>query len=272
MREMAMPEFKGGDEDEGEDVVDESLSVPSTIPESNGAVKWSPLTNSNGTNMVTTSLMPRSKWIALLQLDVIRHRNKPKQPPKAPEQAPFFLPTVEGVEHKFDFSDVKDDGGKGKEKAFESRHLINFMDGIETELVRRIKAEPEDGDYADVFEYLRNLSPAGIDREIGGLTNTCHLTLFLRAVLRRLELHLDFEMLQSFLNVTLRSHGDVVMPTGSEVHDDDEIEVDEELEREELLRLLRRIGEVEREESHRLGTLLGFALGSLKFVKNEPLG
>jgi U3 small nucleolar RNA-associated protein 21 len=31
-------------------------------------------------------------------------RNKPKQPPKAPKAAPFFLPTVAGVVPQFDTS------------------------------------------------------------------------------------------------------------------------------------------------------------------------
>lgn len=41
-------------------------------------------------------------------------RNKPKQPPKTPKAAPFFLPTVAGVELKFDTSGFKDDEGAEK--------------------------------------------------------------------------------------------------------------------------------------------------------------
>ena len=31
-------------------------------------------------------------------------RNKPKEPPKVPKAAPFFLPTVAGLEPKFDIT------------------------------------------------------------------------------------------------------------------------------------------------------------------------
>jgi U3 small nucleolar RNA-associated protein 21 len=31
----------------------------------------------------------------------LQQRNKPKEPPKKPEHAPFFLPTLPGVEHRF---------------------------------------------------------------------------------------------------------------------------------------------------------------------------
>ena len=32
----------------------------------------------------------------------MQERNKPKAPPKVPKKAPFFLPTIAGLEPKFD--------------------------------------------------------------------------------------------------------------------------------------------------------------------------
>lgn len=46
------------------------------------------------TDMMTLSLVPRSRWQTLLHLDLIKQRNKPKEAPKAPEKAPFFLPST----------------------------------------------------------------------------------------------------------------------------------------------------------------------------------
>lgn len=45
-------------------------------------------------DMMTLSLVPKSRWQTLLHLDLIRERNKPKEAPKAPEKAPFFLPSA----------------------------------------------------------------------------------------------------------------------------------------------------------------------------------
>jgi U3 small nucleolar RNA-associated protein 21 len=45
-------------------------------------------------NITTLSLVPKARWQTLLHLDVIRARNKPKEAPKPPEKAPFFLPSV----------------------------------------------------------------------------------------------------------------------------------------------------------------------------------
>ena len=46
--------------------------------------------------MTTLSLVPKSRWQTLLHLDLIKERNKPKEAPKLPEKAPFFLPSTTG--------------------------------------------------------------------------------------------------------------------------------------------------------------------------------
>merc|ERR1711860_222308 len=51
--------------------------------------------------LVTMSLLPNSRWQNLLHLDIIKQRNKPKRPPRVPKAAPFFLPTVPGLQPKF---------------------------------------------------------------------------------------------------------------------------------------------------------------------------
>lgn len=50
--------------------------------------------------LVTLSSLPRSRWENLANLDAIKQRNKPKEPPKAPERAPFFLSTIPGLANK----------------------------------------------------------------------------------------------------------------------------------------------------------------------------
>lgn len=48
-------------------------------------------------SLVTLSALPRSRWENLANLDAIKQRNKPKEPPKAPERAPFFLSSIPGL-------------------------------------------------------------------------------------------------------------------------------------------------------------------------------
>lgn len=44
--------------------------------------------------LITLAMLPRAHWQTLFQLELIKARNKPKEPPKAPPRAPFFLPTM----------------------------------------------------------------------------------------------------------------------------------------------------------------------------------
>lgn len=46
-------------------------------------------------DMMTLSLVPKSRWQTLLHLDLIKQRNKPIEAAKKPEKAPFFLPSLE---------------------------------------------------------------------------------------------------------------------------------------------------------------------------------
>ncbi|CAN0289190.1 unnamed protein product, partial [Scytosiphon promiscuus] len=51
------------------------------------------LDNGRG-NAITLSSLPRGYWATLFNLEVVKARNRPKEPPKKPEAAPFFLSTV----------------------------------------------------------------------------------------------------------------------------------------------------------------------------------
>lgn len=53
-----------------------------------------PISEKQIPDLVTLSLLPKSQWQSLINLDIIKARNKPIEPPKKPEKAPFFLPTI----------------------------------------------------------------------------------------------------------------------------------------------------------------------------------
>lgn len=103
-------------------------------------------------SLLTLSLMPRSRWATLLNLETIKARNKPKEAPKAPERAPFFLPTLPGVDTRFDFgagaagdNDKKLEAGGAPDK-----RKLDFAMGssIETDFVRRMMGEKREGSCA----------------------------------------------------------------------------------------------------------------------------
>lgn len=102
-------------------------------------------------SIFNTVAVPRLTYFALQQ------RNKPTEAPKAPERAPFFLPTLPGVDSRFDFGNATGASEADKEKEREmakSRRLDIGAASVETEFVRRMMAEDRDGD----CEFLSLLS------------------------------------------------------------------------------------------------------------------
>jgi U3 small nucleolar RNA-associated protein 21 len=93
-------------------------------------------------DMITLSLLPRSKWQNLLNLETIKLRNKPKEAPKAPEKAPFFLPTLPGVVSKFaapeNIKEIENDRDMTNNFSSDYQH--------ETEFTRLLRAGHENGD------------------------------------------------------------------------------------------------------------------------------
>lgn len=78
---------------------------------------------------------------------MLQQRNKPKEAPKVPEKAPFFLPTLPGVEHRFAIDEDKKRSAEKKNTsgATGSRRTVA---GVESEFQRRLLDEEESGDCA----------------------------------------------------------------------------------------------------------------------------
>ncbi|KAG8746806.1 hypothetical protein FRC12_014216 [Ceratobasidium sp. 428] len=195
--------------------------------------------------LITLTILPRSKWQTLLNLEVIQARNKPIEPPKVPEKAPFFLPTVAGVEHKLDTKD----GSTKQTNSDGSRRTQNSAVQIETELQRCLRNEDQDGHYDTFFTQVQSLSPAALDVELRSLSSLGDISIFLQALTQRLKSHRDFEAVQTYLAVFLRLHGDVLM------------------EHKELMERVQRLATVHKQESERITELIDAGLGKLGFIR-----
>ena len=102
----------------------------------------------------------------------------------------------------------------------------------------------------EFFEYAKALSPAAMDLELRSLVALDAMRMFLAALVARLRAHRDFEAVQTFMNVFLRTHGDVLTANA-------ELEADLEV-----------LAETQRRESERLLELLASSLGTLGFVRD----
>ncbi|KAF8350478.1 Utp21 specific WD40 associated putative domain-containing protein [Amanita rubescens] len=196
--------------------------------------------------LVTLTLLPRSRWQTLLNLEVIQQRNKPKEPPKAPEKAPFFLPTLPGVETRFAVEATETQ----KAEKQKTRQLEKAAAHVDSVFSKKLLAESANSDYEGFFSYVKTLSPAALDLELQSLISLNGMDMFINALTQRLSSHRDFEAVQALQNVFLRIHADVL------------------IENPELRQRLERLAAVQREESQRVLDLIASSLGTLGFVRD----
>ncbi|WIA17803.1 hypothetical protein OEZ85_009315 [Tetradesmus obliquus] len=127
-----------------------------------------------GPNLATLSLLPRSQWENLLHLDTIKARSKPLAPPKKPEAAPFFLPTVPGLSRNPVFAaadGAEVEGAEEGEAGPGSRVLRSRGDSVSaaaapSAFVALLRSSSAAGDFASFISHIRGLSPAALDLEL----------------------------------------------------------------------------------------------------------
>ncbi|KAK0097743.1 hypothetical protein PV326_014046 [Microctonus aethiopoides] len=159
-------------------------------------------------DLITMSSLANSRWQNLLNIDIIKKRNKPKEPPKAPEAAPFFLPTIPALDIQFDLS--------GVEKPEENSKLLmpqNFSQL--TSFGKLLQATIETDNYTEAINRLTSLGPSSIDIEIQSLsmdpTHSLEIMLqFMKMIKFMMECNQNFELSQAYLAVFLKVHGEII--------------------------------------------------------------
>ncbi|KAH8644331.1 hypothetical protein IG631_01795 [Alternaria alternata] len=205
--------------------------------------------------ITTLSLVPKSRWQTLLHLDVIRARNKPKEAPKAPEKAPFFLPSlgqnqVSGAEDNALAPLDQDPKSRISSSALASRSSAATSTDV---FSRHLVHATETADYTPLLTHLSSLPPSAADIAIRTLDTTepyTELRTFIEALTARLQEGRDYELVQAWMSVFLRLHGDIV------VKDSD------------LVGELRKWQEEAKRGRERVGGLVGYSVGVVGWVRS----
>ncbi|KAJ5152835.1 uncharacterized protein N7482_009313 [Penicillium canariense] len=175
-------------------------------------------------DMVTLSLVPKSRWQALLHLDSIRERNRPKEAPKAPEKAPFFLPSLLGPGGSQSTNgtaavDAAELEALTQSAAAERSRLSKIQSATvgssESPTTRLLESGHRFGAFDPFLEHLKSLSPARADLEIRSLdprvrNGFSELVTFVNALTIRLRSRRDFELVNAWMAVFLKIHADTV--------------------------------------------------------------
>lgn len=196
-------------------------------------------------DILSLSLVPKSRWQTLLHLDLIRQRNKPTEPPKAPEKAPFFLPSRASI--------ASTEGQAQPTVANHSRLMKMDRNGAQSDFTNLLRSGGESEDYEAFISYLKTLSPAAADIEIRSLSPIqphTELSLFVSALTRRLRQKRDYELIQAWMAVFLRVHGEVI------THDESLVEALKEWRAEQEV------------EAKRLNDLVSYCAGVVGFLRS----
>ncbi|KAM9933187.1 hypothetical protein OXX80_007191 [Metschnikowia pulcherrima] len=209
-------------------------------------------------SLVTLSVGPRTRYETILHVDTIKQRNKPKEAPKKPEQAPFFL-ALSG-EAVGDRAVVAENGSAGEkttdadDTAAASRLLKLKSDqhNFESEFTRLLR-EGSQSSYADFLAFLAAASPATLDLEIRSLNSFPPLTEmsnFVTALTEGLRENTNFDTYQAIFGLFLKHHGDVVYNNPDDA----------------LVAALEAWGNANAGQEHKLDELVKFCSGVVDFV------
>lgn len=158
-------------------------------------------------NMITMSGLDDARWQNILNLDIVKKRNKPLQPLKVPVAAPFFLPTIPSVNFQFDV-----DSELNKKK---STNKIDIETLMQTVFAQKLKRAQSFDDYQALFDQLKLMGPSALNYEIRSLSPEAGgsnelMFKFLDLLENVSKNNKDFELSQSYLGVFLKHNGQVL--------------------------------------------------------------
>lgn len=161
--------------------------------------------------LITMSTLAASRWQNLLNIDIVKKRNKPIAPPKKPKQAPFFLPTVTGIDLQFDLSSVSNPNGDDNSKLLMPENFQNL-----TKFGEKLSEAKLSGNYQQCADHIIKIGPSMIDFEIKSLHpdgggSVCLMLQFMKMIEYMLNTNLNFELAQTYLGVFLKAHGRTIV-------------------------------------------------------------
>ncbi|XP_043708506.1 U3 small nucleolar RNA-associated protein 21 homolog isoform X2 [Telopea speciosissima] len=127
---------------------------------------YASLLNHQIPNLVTLSLLPKSQWQNLINLDIIKVRNKPIEPPKKPEKAPFFLPSVPSFSGDILFKPTGTAVEEKEKKDDEIESSKRKPDLQTSQFLQLLLSSAEMKNFSPFTDYIKGLSPSTLDLEL----------------------------------------------------------------------------------------------------------
>ncbi|KAH9417088.1 WD repeat-containing protein 36 [Dermatophagoides pteronyssinus] len=219
---MKLPEIKSdeidGQNDEDDEDTDDNTENSTNEMENHPIEYQYKSPEQISTELITLSTIASYQWKNLLQLDLIRKRNKPKEVLEKSIVAPFFLPSISGLEPKFDLSKKPDNNNDDDEM---SESILNEKSLSKTYLIsifaKSLQQHYQQNNLQEFFQQqMKLLGPSKIDAEIRSIglesTGTIDFMLyFLEMISTIIESNRDFELCNAYLGLFIKCHTDTIL-------------------------------------------------------------
>ncbi|KAK5957087.1 rRNA-processing protein utp21 [Knufia fluminis] len=163
-------------------------------------------------SLLTLSLLPQSRWQTLLNLETIRQRNKPIQPPQKPKAAPFFLGSTltNGTANDKALVPSETTTEPAVTEAEKSRiSRLSSLQPVQSVISTHLDTYTAERRTDDLVSYLSGLSPSAADLEIRSLTMR-EMPAFVQALTAHLRQRRGFELVNTWMAVFLKLHAEFV--------------------------------------------------------------
>lgn len=209
---------------DGSNVENEDADKPVVNQSVSNEVSTFPAFSQQIPDLVTLSLLPKSQWQSLINLDIIKVRNKPIEPPKKPEKAPFFLPSVPSLSGEILFkpSEPVDGEDTKPDKAESDKRKLGIPVNQFLEL---LQSSSEMKNFSAFTEYIKGLSPSNLDMELRMFQiidededeeelvkrpEFISIELLLDYFIHEISCRNNFEFVQAVTRLFLKIHGETI--------------------------------------------------------------
>lgn len=209
-------------------------------------------------DLITLSVGSRTKYNTILHVDTIKQRNKPKEAPKKPEQAPFFL-SLSG-QAVGDRAVVAENGAaetvRSTVEGENGSRLLNLngnKHAFESEFTRKLREAAASGNYDAFIAYLCGCSPAILDLEIrsmNAIPPLLEMIHFVAALGYGLKSNTNYDLIQAIYGLFLKTHGDVIYSNRDA----------------DFAKALTELDELNKQKENKLDNLVKFCSGIIDFV------
>ncbi|KAF3507624.1 hypothetical protein F2Q69_00002717 [Brassica cretica] len=152
-------------------------------------------------------------------------RNKPIEPPKKPEKAPFFLPSIPSLSGDIVFkSNESDNDGEDEDKNKDSKNSMKNFDALESPFSKLLKSSWDSKYFSNFTDYIKGLSPSALDIELRMLEiidedveeeliqrpEFISIGQLLDYLIHEITCRNNFEFMQAVMRLFLKIHGETI--------------------------------------------------------------